>query len=142
MPGPPPKQGARRRNARPDWRTLPANGRTGRAPAWPIGKPTRSETALWRSLWATPQTEAWEALGWTRVVARYTRLLLVCESPECTAAMLGEARQLEDRLGLTPKSMRLLLWVIVENELDNTAGKVQNPKASGARRLRAVDSTG
>ncbi|VEH07001.1 Uncharacterised protein [Corynebacterium kutscheri] len=26
MPGPPPKKDARRRNARPDWQTLPAGG--------------------------------------------------------------------------------------------------------------------
>lgn len=114
MPGPAPKKEARRRNARPDWRTLPHDGRKGRVPAWPIGRPKRAETELWKKLWATPQAVAWEDLGWTRVVARYARLVLVCESPEVTAAMLGELRQLEDRLGLTPMSMKRLQWEIGE----------------------------
>jgi hypothetical protein len=30
---------------------------------------------------------------------------------------MSEARQLEDRLGLTPKAMRLLLWEIASDEL-------------------------
>ena len=41
MPGPAPNPQARRRNARPDWRALPAAGRSGRAPSWPIGKANR-----------------------------------------------------------------------------------------------------
>jgi hypothetical protein len=126
MPGPAPKAGARRRNARPDWRTLPASGRPGRAPAWPIGRPSRSETALWRQLWATPQAFAWDDLGWTRIVARYCRLVLICEGPESSAALLSEVRQLEDRLGLTPMSMRRLQWEIG----DVAATSSKGPKAT------------
>jgi hypothetical protein len=65
---------------------------------------------VWRDLWRTPQAVAWEDLGWTRVVARYAVVLLAAERLE--AGPLAEARQLEDRLGLTPKAMRLLLWTI------------------------------
>ena len=123
MPGPAPKKEARRRNARPDWRTLPAEGRRGRAPAWPIGKPTRVETELWKKLWATPQAVAWADLGWTRIVGRYARLVLLCEGPDATAALLGEIRQLEDRLGLTPMSMRRLQWEIGEATSSTSSGR-------------------
>lgn len=120
MPGPAPKKEARRRNSRPDWITLPAEGRQGRAPAWPIGKPQPTETKLWRQLWSTPQAVAWEHLGWTRVVARYVRVVLEAEGPAGTAAILGEVRQLEDRLGLTPMSMKRLQWEIGELASSNT----------------------
>jgi hypothetical protein len=112
MPGPPPNPNARRTNARPDWRTLPVVGRSGKPPAWPVGSPTEDQTELWKSLWATPQAAAWEDLGWTRVVARYASIVLACEQPDASAAFLSEARQLEDRLGLSPMAMKRLQWEI------------------------------
>lgn len=77
-----------------------------------MGKPTKTLAALWVSLWSTPQAVAWEGLGWTRVVARYAKLLLAAEKPSATAALLSEVRQLEDRLGLSPMAMRRLQWEI------------------------------
>lgn len=120
MPGPPPKRGARRRNARPEWRTLPAQGRSGDPPAFPLGDPSVEALALWLDLWRTPQAVAWEALGWTRVVARYALLVLDAEKPDATGALLAEVRQLEDRLGLSPMAMKRLQWeiaaILVEDE--------------------------
>lgn len=112
MPGPPPNQHARRRNARPEWRRLPAGGRQGDPPEWPLSKPTRLEAALWRELWASPQAVAWESFGWARMVARYTRAVIWAERRGARAYLLSEVRQLEDRLGLNPKAMKELQWVI------------------------------
>jgi hypothetical protein len=111
MPGPPPKKNARRRNARPEWRQLPAAGRCGPPPAWPLGgRSSKGLDALWEDLWSSPQAVAWEELAWTRLVARYARLLLAAERSDATAALLGEVRQLEDRLGLSPMAMKRLQW--------------------------------
>src|SRR4051812_22006454 len=107
MPGPAPNPNARRRNARPSFRRLPGTGRTGETPRWPLStKATLAERVLWVELWASPQAVAWEELGWTRTVARYTRITIAAEKPHATAAVMGESRQLEDRLGLNPKAMR------------------------------------
>ena len=123
MPGPPPKRGARRRNARPEWRSLPAQGRSGDPPAFPLGDPSVEALALWLDLWRTPQATAWEALSWTRVVARYTLLVLDAEKPDATGALLAEVRQLEDRLGLSPMAMKRLQWEIaVEVESEEVSG--------------------
>lgn len=115
--GPAPNPNARRRNARPAFRRLPASGRSGEAPPWPLGKPTRGEADLWAELWASPQAVAWEDLGWARTVARYARIVLVAErrggDRRIAIAAATEARQLEDRLGLNPKAMRQLGWDIV-----------------------------
>lgn len=135
MPGPPPSRNPRRRNARPDWRVLPAAGRDGRAPRWPLPpvdeekENAKRRGALWRQLWATPQAVAWEALGWTRIVARYTQLVLEAEQPGASTGLLAEVRQLEDRIGLTPMSMKRLQWevgpVLVDEPRDEPAKVTQ-----------------
>jgi len=69
-----------------------------------------------------------------REVARYCRLLIVAEGEGARAADHAQATALADRLGLTPKAMRLLLWQIASDEV---AEKRQ--EATGARkRIRAV----
>jgi hypothetical protein len=132
MPNPPkmePQRGARGRGVV----TLPAEGRPGEPPEWPIGDPHPMESALWRDLWATPQAVMWEKLGWTRVVARYCRVAIVAEGLDKDA--MSEARQLEDRLGLTPKAMRLLLWTVAADEV---AEKRQEASDGARGRIRAV----
>lgn len=81
------------------------------------GRTTAQLRELWAALWKTPQAVAWEALGWTRVVARYTRLVLAAEAMDGGAGLLAEARQLEDRLGLTPMSMKRLQWEIGPHQI-------------------------
>lgn len=134
MPGPAPTRNPRRgQRGRPDWRQLPAGGRTGRVPRWPLPPVEDPRLApLWRQLWATPQAVAWEELGWIRTVARYAVLVLAAEDEVLNpsgergpnATLLGEVRQMEDRLGLTPMSMRRLLWEVVEpaQEQEQPAG--------------------
>ena len=49
--------------------------------------------------------------------------------------LLAQATALEDRLGLTPKSMRMLLWEITADEVGEKRGET----ASDARsRIKAV----
>lgn len=123
MPGPAPNPNARRRNARPSFRRLPAAGRRGDAPRWPLSsKASRAEQVLWLELWASPQAVAWDELGWTRTVARYTRITIAAERPNATAAVMGESRQLEDRLGLNPKAMRSLGWEVTTPEVEEATG--------------------
>lgn len=113
---------------------LPAEGRKGEPPDWPLPDPLKlAEWKLWRDLWKTPQAVEWERQGWTRVVARYVRCALAAENLERDA--MAEARQLEDRLGLSPKAMRLLLWTI---STDEVAEKRQEASAGARKRIRAV----
>lgn len=142
MPGPAPKSAGetRRRNA-PIANTmkLPAEGRSGPAPEWPFG----SEPAVWAELWATPQAVAWERLGWTRMVARYAKVLGYCEDPESvTVGLLAEARQMEDRLGLSPMSMLRLRWEIATDEVAEQRESRKPAKKSPRERLKVVASDG
>ena len=142
MPGPPPKKAgeARRRNA-PVANTmkLPAEGRLDPAPIWPFGV----EPAVWVELWATPQAVAWERLGWTRMVARYATVLGMCEDPDSvTVGLLAEARQMEDRLGLSPMSMLRLRWEIASDEVSEKRESKAPVKASPRERLKVVAADG
>lgn len=123
MPGPAPKpaEQRRRRNAAPGTVNLPAAGRQGDAPEWPMsGKAPK----VWRYLWSLPQAVAWERLRLERVVARYSVKLLEAEQPHSSSAILAEVRQLEDRLGLSPMAMLRLRWTITEETPEVEAASV------------------
>ena len=117
MPGPPPKRNARRRNARPDWVALPADGRKGRAPRWPLsGRVQRG----WAELWRRPQAVMWERNGDEYLVARYLVLRNAIQdeldNSVVNATAMAELRQIEDRLGLSPMAMKRLQWEIGDAE--------------------------
>ena len=91
------------------------------------------EAGAWRAAWATPQAVAWERLGCERVVARYVRAAVLAEAvPQ--AALMAQVTALEDRLGLTPKAMRLLLWEIAVDEV----GDRREASEGVRRRIKAV----
>lgn len=131
--GPPPKKDAdrRRRNATVAMTMLPPGGRKGRVPKWPISEATAAELALWAELWRTPQAVAWERMHSGREVAQYVRFKIRAEDGALDEAK--EARQLGDRLGLTPLAMLRLRWEIAPV----AEAKTEAPKV--VRRLRAVD---
>jgi hypothetical protein len=94
---------------------LPAAGRTGRAPTWPLPDPTPRELEHWRRLWRTPMAVMWEDVGYPEGIATYVRLSRRAEVKP-TGALLGELRQTEDRWGLNPLALLRLRWVITEDE--------------------------
>ncbi|MCO1575490.1 hypothetical protein M8C13_06930 [Crossiella sp. SN42] len=102
---------------------LPASGRTGQAPAWPLpvnDDPAfaERESALWTTLWRTPQAVAWERLDWLVEPALYVRLVAAAEAKHLKSA--AEARQWSDRLGLSPLALLRLRWEITEDEPGDT----------------------
>lgn len=125
--GPPPKPGARQPNrglgAGAQVR-LPASGRPGKPPRWPLPKTDLPELAareaeLWAEIWRTPQAVAWERLRWTHEVAQYVRWRVLAERGGLDQAK--EARQLADRLGLSPLALLRLRWQIVDDEAPQQA---------------------
>lgn len=113
MGGPVPKKFVRRRNARPDWVQLPQAGRDGPTPRWPLNGRTPKG---WVELWRKPQAIMWEQNGDEYLVARYLSVRNLVQNPQSmddvNAAALGELRQMEDRLGLSPMAMKRLMWEI------------------------------
>lgn len=166
MPGPLPTPNPRRRNAPTIPTTsLPAAGRPGPAPEPPY-ELRAAGRAWWAWAYALPQACGWSdgdlyvvarraaleddlaALGAVqgldfedlgdradhvratvaRVAALATGRLQVCK----------EMRELDDRLGLSPKGLAALRWSIV-GEQAREEGSTPPEAPSRARRLRAVD---
>ncbi|GAB2677657.1 hypothetical protein [Thalassiella azotivora] len=68
------------------------------------------EREIWTQLWRTPMAVEWERLRWHRTLARYCRVLAEAELGSAMAQR--EARTLEHAHGLTPMSLKSLLWTI------------------------------
>lgn len=102
----------------------------------------QAEGEVWAELWATPQAVAWERLGWTREVAQYVRWKVRAELGDLDASK--EARQLGDRLGLTPLAMLRLRWEVAPDEVaEQRQERTSRAKARTPRqRLRVVDPEG
>lgn len=138
--GPAPKPDKSGRTARAfEWTYLPAAGRKGKAPALP---PLRSwgsaDRKHWAELWAMPQATAWESGGHVEVVGRLLALRHdFARTPRLASGLSAELRQLEDRLGLSPKALMGLRWRIVDEDPAPTGSTVRAPSAA-RQRLRTV----
>jgi hypothetical protein len=105
---------------------LPAAGRQGEAPPWPLSpRATGRERILWGEEWRRPQAVAWQARGQEIEVAIYVRTLRIAERPRATAAILAEIRRQRDALGLTANGMKALRWII------ETQAETRRDRATG-----------
>lgn len=138
MPNPPKTDPVRHTPKSRGLQHLPSGGREGKTPKWPLGKPpSEAEKQAWRELWKLPQAAMWEQQQCFRMVGRYCRAMVEAEQPEAQSGLHAQVTAMEDRLGLTPKAMRLLLWEIT---VDEVGQKRQEKSAQSAReRIRAVD---
>lgn len=125
-----------------DWIVLPAAGREGPVPEWPIGPgdPEKvnhpRELVLWAELWGLPQAVEWERLRQERDVALYVRLLALAEAegPKGT-----ELRIRGDDLGVSMAGMAKRLWRL-ESDADRAGPSVKPAGRSGRDRLKVVGS--
>lgn len=139
-PLPKPEGQRRRKNLAPGTIVLPAAGRQGSAPDWPLAKKaTKAELALWDELWHKPQAVEWERVGVVRVVARYAQKCILSERPAAGAALMSEVRQLEDRLLLSAVALARARYVIADVEADSDAGPAGVTQLDTYRRMAAGD---
>jgi hypothetical protein len=109
--GPPPDPNAlARERDGSEWVVLPAQGRVGDLPKWPLVRPLDRELELWRRLWKTPQAAQWEILGQDLEVALYVRRLAEAELPGASSSLGTLVRQLSENLGLSIPGMLRLRW--------------------------------
>jgi hypothetical protein len=146
--GPPPDPNALRRDRTSDagWTVLPASGRVGDPPAWPLTEASPREVVLWAAFWAKPQAILWEMNGQAFEVAMYVRCFAEAEKPNGTTAVRTLVRQQADGLLLTIPAMYSARVKISVDEVrgKRDAAPVTAPASSSRSRLRAVagDSDG
>lgn len=120
---------------------LPASGRKGPVPPWPLTvhadpKGRAREAWWWKRMWKKPQATMWQLEQMDDAVARWCRLLVDWERTGRITA-LSELRALDDRLGLTPLSMLRLNWAIEDPVVEDVDA---GPKVLSIRdRLAATD---
>jgi hypothetical protein len=123
------------------WVTLPAEGRDGPLPPFPLDSPTSREMELWERLWEYPQAVAWEQLHQDFEVASYVRLIVRAEHPRSSAIVWGQVKQFAESLGLSVSGMQRNRWVVAPLDTDEDAGAQAGPSRAVTSlndRLRAV----
>jgi len=132
--GPPPTRGAIRngRNGDAGWIHLPAEGRDGPAPEWPLGKPVKFERETWEREWRRPQAVMWERLGWEVQVAIYVRTLRQLTMPKASAATTTNLQRQMVSLGLTDDGMARNRWIIDSESATAPTTKRPRPGSSSA----------
>jgi hypothetical protein len=113
--GLPPDPNALRRERPSDqatWTHLPAEGRQGPAPKFPLSDISRRERILWTREWQRPQAVEWERLGMVEQVALYVRALATAEQPDASAPERSLVVRLMDVIGLSVGGLRMNRWII------------------------------
>lgn len=140
--GPPPDPNAlRRERDKGEWTLLPAAGRPGDPPVWPLAGHTEREAILWGDLWRKPQALMWERYGQEIEVALYVRNLAQVERPGSPINLGTLVRQQSDSLGLTTPGLRANRWRIVAAvpaEAVPAPSRAKPERPSSRNRLKVV----
>lgn len=135
-PAPDPQALSRDRPSdRASWTILPASGREGEVPAWPLSDPSVREIELWRRMWRKPQAIVWERNGQEDEVAMYVRSLTAAELPNAFVAARTLVRQQQEALGLSMPGLLRLRWRI-EDVAPEVAAEPARPSGAGSARSR------
>lgn len=140
--GPAPDPNALRRSRDVgEWTTLPAEGREGEPPTWPLSRRGAREKVLWDALWKKPQAIMWERFGQEVEVALYVRRLAESEQPGSAVNLGTLVRQMSDSLGLSTPGMRNNRWRIAGDEVAarRAGSEAPAPRKSSRDRLRVVN---
>lgn len=126
--GPPPDPNAlrRERDSR-EWTVLPAAGREGDPPPWPLSRPNARKLDLWAELWRRPEAVMWEANDQALQVALYVLAVLAADRPRATASDRKAALSFMDDLGLSNGGRAKNRWVI-----DDPRATEREPAATSA----------
>lgn len=137
--GPAPDPAALRRDRDVgEWTVLPAEGREGATPGWPLGEQAAREAELWEALWRKPQALMWERFGQELEVALYARRFAEAEAMESRVNLSTLVRQMADSLGLTTPGMRANRWRIDAGQEPAPSARPVAKRASARSRLKVV----
>ncbi|WP_241193093.1 hypothetical protein [Streptomyces sp. ADI98-10] len=146
MSGPPPDPRSLKSAASMDkggWRTLPAEGRGGEPPEWPLTEAADRELDLWDDMWAKPQAVAWEDMGQELEVALFVRTLAEAERADARVDVKKMVRGYLDSLGLSVAGMNRNRWKIAPAVDEPMAAPVAGApvrRPSARDRLKVVPS--
>jgi hypothetical protein len=148
--GPPPDPNAlKRQRDGKEWTKLPAVGRLGPAPEWPLAVPAPNENELlkWLEMWTLPQALIWEVDHAFDLVAFYVRTYLEAMQHRAGAQARMFVRQLSNDLYLAPAALMSGRYVIdgtkeadaIDAAVADHAAAAANPRRRGPGKKSARD---
>lgn len=146
--GPAPERNAiRNGRAGADWIRLPASGRKGEPPPFPLPRRTKRELAVWDQEWHRPQAIMWESSGQELEVALYVRTLVEAEHRGAAASIRTLLVRMQEHLGLSQPGLARNRWTIVEDgavasDTSVETGVAPIPISDARDRLRRMTSVG
>jgi hypothetical protein len=111
----PDRNSIRNGRAGADWIRLPASGRKGEPPAFPLPRSTKRERTIWAGEWKRPQAIMWESNGQELEVALYVRTIREAEQPKAAASLRTLLVRMQEHLGLSQPGLARNRWVIVDD---------------------------
>lgn len=135
-----------RADVKAGWITLPAAGRQGPVPEWPLAAPMcerelvdedgkktyetvldvdteKRELLVWSRQWSRPQAIMWERNGQEEEVALYVRTLVAAEDARAKANVRTLVKQQQEALGISLPGLARNHWKIAEMPKDDDASK-------------------
>ncbi len=138
--GPPPDPTALRRERDGDqWVTLPAAGRKGRAPNWPLSRASAREETIWKEEWKRPQAIMWRRHRQELEVALYVRTVVAAEKRNAPANVRNLVRQQQEALGISLPGLARNRWRIAEEEPQKSAVAAPNARKGARERFTVHD---
>lgn len=139
--GPAPDPNALRRERDGDqWRELPASGREGDPPEWPLPGLSDAERDLWSDLWSLPAAVVWEEQRQELQVALYCRRLVEYWQPNAPVSLGTLVRQLAEDLGANQTGMTRYRWRVGSSEKPKV--KPAARRSSSKAKLKVVAGDG
>ena len=139
-PVPDPTSGRSEKRA---WTDLPASGRVGDAPEWPLTEPTPRERVLWDRWWRKPEALIWEKDGSADYVALTVRMFAEAEVERASAENRKTVRMMMADLYLTRDAKDRAGFRVVDDEVaPKRAEKSEAKRPSSRDRMKVVKGSG
>lgn len=139
---PPDPTALRRERDGEQWVTLPAEGRKGAAPKWPLAGQSDREKELWAREWRRPQAVMWEHNGQEVEVAMYVRSLVAAEKREAPTNARTLVRQQQEALGLSIPGLLRNRWKIADSEPQHRGARQHVAAPASRERFKVASGTG
>ncbi len=122
------------------WTTLPAEGRKGAPPRWPLYGQSEREVEMWASFWTKPQAVLWERDHLVEPVALFVRQFCEGELPMTSAENRKTIKAYLADLYLTSDSLKRGGYRIAADEVAEKREAKPAPRKSSRSRLKVVGS--
>ena len=139
--GPPRDPNSGRRESR-SWTDLPASGRAGEPPEWPLTEPTPRERVLWARWWRKPEALIWENDGSEDYVALTVRMFAEAEVEKASAENRKTVRMMMADLYLTRDAKDRAGYRVVSDEVAGKREEKAAPRSTSRDRMKVVKAGG